>query len=315
VESLLTVAQGLAWDPQIRGILAVLVGVVVLGGSVFLLLSTNVGARLGMLLALAGVFGWMAIVTLFWWVNPPAIGPSGDPPFWQVTEVHVTGGDQPPVQTDAQFLPPPGDRITPEQLLDESPALAEEFQSTPELSDIAGADPDAVPDDLFGGWSVVPTADAGEAQAAADAALVEEGIFATTADYEHTSVFEIGGKTPVTKACDFDDPWLVLNACKAWHRVKEPFLTHPSHYAVVEVQPVIAQEALPGQPPPTPIIDETQPAIWVVMDRQLGTTRTLPFTYFVISFIGFIIFATILHYRDKTLKQNLEQAETAPAGA
>jgi hypothetical protein len=315
VESLVTVAQGLAWDPQIRGILAVLVGVVVLCGSVFLLLSTNVGARLGMLLAFAGLFGWMAIITLFWWVNPPAIGPSGDPPFWQVTEVHVTGGDEPPVQREAQFLPTPGERITPEQVLDESPELSEEFLAAPDLSDIANVAPALLPDDLFGGWSVVPTAEAGEAQAAADAALVEEGIFTSTAEYAHTSVFAVGGKTPVTKACNFDDPWIVLNACKAWHRVKEPFLTHPTHYSVVEIQPVIAQQALPGQPPPTPVIDQTQPAIWVVMDRQLGTTRTLPFIYFVISLIGFVIFAVILHYRDKTLKQNLEQAATAPVGA
>jgi hypothetical protein len=315
VESLLTVASGLAWDPQIRGILAVLVGVVVLCGSAFLLLATNVGARLGMLLALAGVFGWMTIITLFWWVNPPAIGPSGELPFWQVTEVHVTGGDEPPVQREAQFLPTPGERITPEEVLDESPELGAEFTSTPDLSDIAGVDPNALPDEDFGGWSVVPTADAGEAQAAADAALVEEGIFASPAEYAHTSVFSIGGKTPVTEACNFDDPWIVLNACKAWHRVKEPFLTHPTHYSVVEIQPVIAQQAVAGQPPPTPIVDESQPAIWVVMDRQLGTTRTLPFIYFVISFIGFLIFAVLLHYRDKTLKRNLEQAAPAPAGA
>lgn len=315
MESLLTVAQGLAWDPQIRGILAVLVGVVVLCGSVFLLLSTNMGARLGMLMAMAGLFGWMVILTLFWWVNPPGIGPAGDPPFWQVTEVHVTGGDQPPVQREAQFLPTPGERITPQQVIDESPTLSEEFTASSDLSDIAGVDPDALPDELFGGWSVVPTSDAGEAQAAADAALLEEGIFTATAEYAHTSVFAIGGKTPVTKACNFDDPFIVLNACKAWHRVKEPFLTHPTHYSVVEVQPVIAQQTLPGQPPPRPVIDESQPAIWVVMDRQLGTTRTLPFIYFVISLIGFIIFAVILHYRDKTLKQNLEQASAAPAGA
>jgi hypothetical protein len=315
VESLLTVAQGLSWDPQIRGILAVLVGVVVLCGSVFLLLSTNMGARLGMLMALAGVFGWMTILTLFWWVNPPAIGPTGAPPFWQVTEVHVTGGDQPPVQRETQFLPAPGDRITPQQLVAESPELSAELPVEPELSDIAGVDPDLLPEDLFGGWFVVPTADAGEAQAAADAALVEEGIFESPADYAHTSVFTIGGKTPVTRACDFDDPWVVLNACKAWHRVKEPFLSHPSQYSVVEIQPVIPQETLPGQPPPRPVIDESQPAIWIVMDRQLGTTRLLPFTYFMISLIGFVIFALILHYRDKTLKRNLEEAATAPAGA
>ena len=54
---------GIAWDPQIRGILSVLVGVVVLMGSVYLLLATNVASRLGFLLALAAIFGWMTIRT------------------------------------------------------------------------------------------------------------------------------------------------------------------------------------------------------------------------------------------------------------
>ena len=55
------VAFALSWDPAIRGILATAVGVVVLCGSVYLLLGTNLGARLGFLMAMAGLFGWMAI--------------------------------------------------------------------------------------------------------------------------------------------------------------------------------------------------------------------------------------------------------------
>ena len=51
----LEIIAGIAWNPGIRGILSVLVGVVVLMGSVWLLLASNVGARLGMLLALTGL--------------------------------------------------------------------------------------------------------------------------------------------------------------------------------------------------------------------------------------------------------------------
>ncbi len=43
---------GISWDPGIRGILTVAVGVAVLMGSVYLILATNTGARLGMLIAL-----------------------------------------------------------------------------------------------------------------------------------------------------------------------------------------------------------------------------------------------------------------------
>ena len=43
------------WSPFIRGILVVLIGVGVLCGSVYLLLATNLGARLGFLVAMAGL--------------------------------------------------------------------------------------------------------------------------------------------------------------------------------------------------------------------------------------------------------------------
>jgi hypothetical protein len=112
VADVVNLAAGLAWDPQIRGILAVVVGFVVLAGSVYLLLTTNLGGRLGLLLALAGLFGWLVILTFYWWVNPPGIGPAGDPPSWEVKEIHVTGGDEPPVQREAQLLPEPGSRLT-----------------------------------------------------------------------------------------------------------------------------------------------------------------------------------------------------------
>lgn len=315
MESLLTLASGLAWDPQIRGILSVVVAVLVLCGSVYLLVATNMGSRLGLLVAFAGIFGWMSILTLYWWLDPPEIGPIGESPYWLVTEIHVTGSDEPPVQREVQFLPQPGQRATPQQIIDQFPEIEGLVQGQGELSDIAGVDRDAVPADLFGGWNVTSSAQAGEAQSAADEALVSQGVFGAQTDYTHTNVFQQGGKVPVDIACDPDTAFLLLNACRAWHRVSEPFKTHPANYSVVEVVPLIPQEAQPGQPPPRPVVDETQPAVWVIMERQLGTTRMLPFTYFIISFAGFVIFALLLHYRDKTLKTNLEEAANAPVEA
>jgi len=308
MDAVLTLAQGLAWDPQIRGILAVLVGFVVLGGATYLILATNVGARLGLLVAMAGLFGFIAILGAYWWINPPGIGPAGELPFWEVKEVHVTGSNQPPVQREAQFLPPPGARLTPEQVLDQAPGLEDEFLNPPSLSDVADEAPALLPPDLFGGWRVVPTAEAGEAQAAADEGLISEGIFAETGDFEHISVFSLGGKTPRDEVCSPDDQFFILQACRAWYRVRNTFTPNPTLYSVVEVQAVIPQEAQPGQAPPRPVVDEDQPAIWVVLQRQLGSLRVLPFTYFLIGLIGFVIFATLLHYRDKTLQRNLEEA-------
>ena len=85
LSSAATLAFTVTWDPTIRGILVVLVAVVVLCGSAYLVLSTNVGARLGFLVAAAAFWGWMVIMGLAWWVY--GIGLQGPLPTWQVREV------------------------------------------------------------------------------------------------------------------------------------------------------------------------------------------------------------------------------------
>ena len=55
------------WEPQIRGILIIIISVGTLCGSTYLILGTNIGARLGFLVALAGLSGWMMVMTLVWW--------------------------------------------------------------------------------------------------------------------------------------------------------------------------------------------------------------------------------------------------------
>src|SRR6476659_10749104 len=77
----------LAWDPQIRGALIVLTAILILPGSVYLLLATNTGAKLGFLLAAAGLTGWMATMGWVWVVY--GIGLKGDPPTWQPQEIVV----------------------------------------------------------------------------------------------------------------------------------------------------------------------------------------------------------------------------------
>ena len=81
----MTLAFDLAWDPQIRGIIVVAFAVAVLPGSIYLILGTNLGARLGFLVAMAGVFGWMTIMAIIWTVY--GIGYVGDAPSWRLREV------------------------------------------------------------------------------------------------------------------------------------------------------------------------------------------------------------------------------------
>lgn len=84
---MIDIVAGLGWDPEIRGLLTVALGMAVLAGSVWLLLVTNTGTRLGSLIALAGFWGWMFVMGIFWWIY--GIGWAGSLPTWEVQDVFI----------------------------------------------------------------------------------------------------------------------------------------------------------------------------------------------------------------------------------
>ena len=84
--SFLNVVAGISWEPEIRGALVFLVGSAVLYGSVWLILTTNIGSRLGTLNALAGLLGWMAIKGIVWWIYGGNVL-RGDDPAWVPKEI------------------------------------------------------------------------------------------------------------------------------------------------------------------------------------------------------------------------------------
>lgn len=307
----MNVIAGIAWDPGIRGILIVLVGVVVLMGSTYLILATNVGARLGFLVALSGLFGWMVILTLIWWLTPPAIGPRGDISTWTPVEIYVNGGgDQAKTEAFAGLIDPAA-LPKADVILADNPDLVNEFPNGFTLSDLQTNNPAIVSEYLseesLNGWSLVGAANAGEAQAAADLELVESGLFQTSAEYKKLDVWDFGGKPTLKDDCP-DGGTL----CRVQHRITSALqVKNPKHYAVVQVQQVIPQETIPGQAPPIPKADPTQPVISVVLIRDIGNERVIPFLYFVISLSLFIVSAWALHNRDKVLMQNKALADAA----
>jgi hypothetical protein len=323
---LITIA-GIGFNPGIRGILVVLTGFTVLCGSTYLLLATNVGARLGMLVAFAGLFGWLSILTLTWWISPPAIGPRGTNASWKPVEVYVANGGSPQtaavqalVNADLASLP------SAEQIITANPELEKDFPNpaTATLSDIQSSHPEIVAKYLtkngenqtvnLNGWKLTAASAAGEAQAAADAALTTNSkFFEATTDYKKLSVFEIGGKPTRDEYCPNEKhPGNLIPddvICRIQYKIdKLVNFKHPPHYAVVQVQQVIPQTAKPGEAPPIPVVDSSKPIVSVVLVRDLGNVRLLPGTYFVICFSLFIVFVLILHYRDKTLQKNLAAA-------
>lgn len=329
----LSLIAGLGFDPAIRGILVVALGVTILMGSVYLILATNTGARLGLLLSMAGFFGWMTILTLTWWIQPPGIGPRGGiEPHWVAMEIYAEGADTPKTSA-ALSLPPSSARPAAADLIAAHPELAAQVPSSPGLSDIAGATvngPDGkaalegkklVPGRAdLGQWKLIPTSEAGEAQTSADTALVDQGYFKDATQYKKLDVFDFGGNPTLEDDCPDgagagaktlvpDDPM-----CRFVSRIKKAFrIWHPPHYSIVQVQEVIHQPTKAGEAPPVPIADTSKPIISVVMIRDQGNVRLKPAAFFFICSSLFVFFCMLLHFRDKNAWKNREQAPPVKA--
>lgn len=54
------------WDPTIIGVLVVIAAIVLFCGSIYLILATDVGARLGFLVSFTGLMGFMVLLASLW---------------------------------------------------------------------------------------------------------------------------------------------------------------------------------------------------------------------------------------------------------
>lgn len=299
------VLSALSWDPGFRGILVVFVGTVVLAGSVYLLLATNNGARLGFLLALTGLAGWMMIMGIVWAMY--GIGYQGRVATWKVEEVNY--GNLPQANTvDARTVPARDELPDPLSLIEGNAALEQQFpddptRRAPQIGDLLGVDPtladspelrDVVETD--DGWKLLSASDkqTGEAGAAASAYLVEDrGLFTASTDFVTLDTWTKGGKE------DRTDGSLLGRAQFKAERIATWPLGHPTHRVVVRVQQVVAREQVPGQPPPTPEADPEKPVVSVVMVRDLGSRRQPAVFLAIASAIAFAVCCSALHRRDK----------------
>ncbi len=92
----------ISFDNEIRGILVVIVAVEVLIGSVYAILSTNLGVRLGFLVVGAALFGWLFLLGSVWWMY--GIGFKGRDPAWMPVEINLSR--ESPVATETGRVAP-----------------------------------------------------------------------------------------------------------------------------------------------------------------------------------------------------------------
>ncbi|HEV8297895.1 MAG TPA: hypothetical protein VGQ20_11375 [Acidimicrobiales bacterium] len=313
------VIAGVGWDVTIRGILVVLTGVGVLIGSVWLLLSTNMGTRVGTLLTFTGFFGWMFIMGITWWMF--GIGWKGDPPSWKALDINYNELPSSPVKVAERLTEPttlpraydlvvqsndeaakkefasdiPADRLEGLDAAAQAKARADwdvRNKSTT-LSELAAVAPELTKNLDYGkGWKLLSTAQSGEAAATASAQLVAHGDFSASTEFKVLNAYELGGKPKLP-----DNP-------NRWDRITHELgsmikFRHPPRYAVVQVQKVIAQPTVAGEAPPRPVVDPSQPIVSVIMERDLGSLRLHSALITIGSLLLFIVSATMLHYRDK----------------
>lgn len=265
----------LAWDPQIRGALIVVTAFCILPGSVYLLLATNTGAKLGFLLAAAGLTGWMAVMGWIWVVY--GIGIKGDPPTWHVQEV-VTGDV--------------AERGTTEEA-DQFPKGWRKLETGDPILGDATASADKV---------LAPsTSPAGHGEAAAPPV---NPVFENLTDYVQVGGYAKGGENYWIPGGGLGSETRVGNpgtnpASKLWERLKRgPF--HSPHYAVIQVAPIIPQPTISGAPP-APAPDPSKPVVSVVMERDLGNLRFPSLMVALSMSIVFALVANALHRRDKEI--------------
>ena len=108
VLSAMSALAAISFDNEVRGLLTVLLGSAILMGSVWLIISTNTGFRLGSLIAISAIFGWTAMMALLWALY--GIGLQGARPVWEVQAIHIGN----PSVSDNEANPPP-------ELLDDLP--------------------------------------------------------------------------------------------------------------------------------------------------------------------------------------------------
>ncbi len=298
VAAQLAFIEGIGFDPFFRGFLSVLVGVVVLIGGTYLLVATNTGTRSGFMISMAGLFGWMFLMGIIWTVY--GIGWRGNPPTWELVEIVV---DDPEDSDDGVLF----------SQIEGVPELAGVALSADGIDDPDEAQAAALEQSLgieMGDWRYLPTSDStrGEAQAAADAHLLEEHVY-EAGEYLPLQFggFTRGGK-PILEIDDGAN-FFAEQFSRVGHFFNETFLhpTHSQELMVIQTQAIVAKPSLPGQPPPVAEIDPDAPLISVVMERDRGGPipniisglRFTPFMFTVFNGLVFAVLAWALHNRDR----------------
>lgn len=259
----------IGWEPELRGLLTVVIAVVILMGSIYGIMATNIGGRLAFLVTLACLAGWMMLMGAAWMIY--GIGLRGPDPTWEP----VAGSS---VLQNVDALGAAG--------VLEPNAVVPDGATATESAEIVS---DAFIDQ---GWVVLDTASPafGQAQASATELLIEEEAFAA-GQFEIVEVFDIGG-----------DRYPKINDSLDFLAFR-----HEPHFVVAEAAAYVPVRTEPGRAPARPEIDESRERVYVYMVRDLGARRQPPAVLMIGGGLIFFALCFLLNRRDRIQRANLEQ--------
>ncbi len=254
------------WYPTILGVLVFIAAISLFCGTIYLLLATNLGARLGFLIAGAGLSGLMMLMASLWMTTSfPLTTLKGRIPQWVALE-SIDGGDTArspyvPVQT----IRTPGNEADIAEMTNVKASVDQALVNTSETGAISE--------------EVGTTA--------------RFAVYESASDYIVKDVYETGGGTifsQVDVSTSSDWPWLHVSL-------------HEPLYAMADLCPVDSSKMIVpfGDPIPPPVCDKSKGIDSLVFVRDLGSMRMPPFVAFLASGTLFALFLLGLHWRERDL--------------
>jgi len=283
----------LSWDPQLRGALIFLTAVLVLPGSVYLLLATNTGARLGFLLAVAGLSGWLFALNVIWMSY--GIGYKGTQPSWVVKEI-VTG----PLDTQSTIPvitgTPPGNPLNsfPNPPCPKTPGGTQKPGNSCWRTLPLG-NPVLAPASPVADKALIPP------PPGAKASTSFPPPFKTTQDYVILGGWDKGGQNYLVNLFGYK-----VFVAVGHHQL---YIRHQPHWLVIKVQPSLPSVTLAGGAATLPAADATKPTTSVVMEKDQGSLRLPPILLGTAALIIFGLTCERLHRRDKEIQRRKEEEE------
>ena len=257
------------WYPTILGVLVVVASVALFMGTIYILLSTNLGSRLGFLVTAAGLSGFMVLLSLLWLTNPSPVNTlKGRIPQWKAVE-SIESGDV------ARSKIPAVQRVNQDGHKADAAAITN-LKASVDTNLIL------TKNELTGEI---------ESGAGGKYAIYQDATGYIVTDNQLTGGGEIFSQFDVSTNTDF--PWLHVSLHKPLYGVITLCKTDPSRSAT---------EVPFGEKPPTPACADTARQV-LVLERDLGSLRVPPFVAFLASSILFILCLLSMHWRERDLQE------------